>query len=235
MVTAAPPAVLESLRALVERRVDPGARAWLAAAVAAAGDPAARPALLEAFTGAGRRLGREALAPDPAARQALTAAGVTWPVESWGLDDAGRVVLLLAAAIRWPAGAFEALVEEGYRQGDTRERRAVLRGLPLLPAAERFVPLGIEACRTSVQPVFEAIACENPYPSRYFPGPSFNQLVLKALFVGVALDRILGWGERVTAELRQMAADYASERRAAGRPVPGDVDRILAGGGGEAR
>ena len=56
----------------------------------------------------------------------------------------------------------------------------------------------------------EAIACENPYPARYFPELNFNQMVLKALFTGVALARIIGCDGRVTSELSRMAADYAS-------------------------
>jgi hypothetical protein len=137
------------------------------------------------------------------------------------------VGLLLHAAAGVAPGELETLVEECFLQGDTRERQAVLRTLALLPDPGRFVPLGVEACRTSVQPVFEAIACENPFPARHFPESSFNQMVLKAVFIGVAVGRILGIEARITAELRRMAADYASERRAAGRSVPDDVAYLL--------
>ena len=51
-------------------------------------------------------------------------------------------------------------------------------------------------------------------------------MVLKALFVGVAVDRIVGLDGRLTPELARMAADYASERRAAGRSVPSDIARL---------
>jgi len=105
----------------------------------------------------------------------------------------------------------------------------VLRTLILLPEPLRFVPLGVEACRTSVQPVFEAIACENPFPARHFPEASFNQMVLKAIFIEVPIGRILELESRITPELQRMAADYASERRAAGRSVPKDVTRLVDG------
>jgi hypothetical protein len=75
--------------------------------------------------------------------------------------------------------------------------------------------------------VFQAIACENSYPASHFAEPNFNQLVIKAFFTGIAVRRIAGLEERKTAELRRMAADYASERRAAGRSVPGDIDLVL--------
>ena len=67
------------------------------------------------------------------------------------------------------------------------------------------------------------MACENPYPSQHFPDRNFNQLVLKALFNGVALSRVVGLASRLNAELTRMAGDYADERRAAGRAVPSDI------------
>ena len=90
------------------------------------------------------------------------------------------------------------------------------------------LPIALDACRSSTQPVFEAIACENPYPAAYFPEASFNQMALKAVFTGVALARILGLASRRTPELARMAADYADERRAAGRPVPSDLGDLIA-------
>jgi hypothetical protein len=119
------------------------------------------------------------------------------------------------------------LLEACYARGDNRERQAVLRALPLLPERARFVPMAIEACRSNVQTVFQAIACENPLPAEEFPDPNFNQLVLKALFNGVALSRIVGVSRRAGPELARMAADYAAERRAAGRSVPSDIDLVL--------
>jgi hypothetical protein len=202
-------------------------RDWLAGAVATARPPLDRNGFATAFALTARRTGRAAPEPAPAEAARLRAAGVTWPTAPWGLDGLTRVGLLLHAAAGVAPGELETLVEECFLQGDTRERQAVLRTLALLPDPGRFVPLGVEACRTSVQPVFEAIACENPFPARHFPESSFNQMVLKAVFIGVAVGRILGIEARITAELRRMAADYASERRAAGRSVPDDVAYLL--------
>jgi hypothetical protein len=107
-----------------------------------------------------------------------------------------------------------------------RDRRAVLRALPLLPDAGRFVAIALDACRSHIQPVFEAIACENPYPARHFLEASFNQMVLKALFTGVTLGRIAGLEGRITPELTRMALAYARERELAGRSVPADIGRL---------
>jgi hypothetical protein len=153
-----------------------------------------------AFSSAGRRLGAGALA--------------------------GRVELIARAAGALAIDDLVTLVDGCFRTGDNDERRAVLAALERLPAPERFVPLAVAACRTNVVPVFEAIACENPFAARHFPEAAFNQLVLKALFVGVAIDRIVGLADRITPELERMAAAYASERRAAGRPVSDDTERL---------
>jgi hypothetical protein len=185
--------------------------------------PAAREAFVVAFAAATRRLGTAPVVADAAARAALAAAGVQWPASGFGHDELGRIAMLLAAATRLPAVELASVVEDCYRHGDTREREAVLRALALLPAPERFLALALDACRSHVQPVFEAVACENPYPAAHFPAASFNQMVLKALFTGAALARIIGLEGRRTPELARMAADYASERRAAGRSVPADV------------
>lgn len=183
---------------------------------------------LAELAGAPRWLGKAPIALDPAEREALRVAGVSWPVEGWPLDQLGRVAMLVIASTRLAPSELERLLGDVHRQGETRERQALLRALPFMIMPERFVDLAVDACRTNELPVFEAIACENPYPAAYFPLLSFNQMVLKALFLGVGLDRVLGLERRRTPELARMAADYASERRAAGRSVPADIDRLLA-------
>ena len=226
-VTASPLVAL--FHDLLESHVEESGRRWwalAAASVAERGDE-----LGERFTGASRRVGKHALALTAAERERLTRQGVDWPVTHWAMDDLARVTLLLLCAAVRPA--HREAVETCYREGDNRERQAVLYALPLLPVPETFVELAVEACRTHVQPVFEAIACENPYPARYFPEPAFNQMALKAVFTGVALERIVGLRSRATEELARMAADYASERRAAGRPVPADLDLLMSAKGSE--
>jgi hypothetical protein len=147
------------------------------------------------------------------------------------LVERARGALVRVALDALPESEHVALVRELYRRGDSEERRAVLRSLPLLPAAERFASIAIDACRSNVQIVFEAIACENPYAATYFHPEAFQQLVLKALFTAVPLARIEGLEPRRTPELARMAADYASELRAAGRAVSRDVEQLARGPG----
>lgn len=139
--------------------------------------------------------------------------------------ELGRLALVLAALEH---ADDPTLVERLYRTGELGEQQSVLRMLPRLPGPQRFTMLAIEACRSNARPVFAAIASDNPFPAAWFPDPAFGQLVLKALFVGLPVASIVGLPARATAALRDMVQGYASERRAAGRPVPDDVDVIAA-------
>jgi len=213
---------LDLYRAIARRHAAPDARVWLDATLDGLRSPLDHGAFGVAYASAGRRLGEAPVAALAAERAALAATGLTAPAGR-PAADVGRMALLVAAVGLVPAGEQAAFVDRAYRRGAGRERHAVLAALPALPAAERFVATAVEACRTNVQSEFEAIACDNPYPARHFAEPQFNQLVLKALFIGVPLGRVVGLEVRVGPELRRMVEAFACERRAAGRPVPDDV------------
>jgi hypothetical protein len=174
------------------------------------------------WSGAGRRLGqgRIALATDD--ERCLP----SFP-EGWCADELGRTLLLQGALASRRPDVHVALVEELFATSDLRERQAVVRALPHLPAPERFVAVGIEAVRNNAVPVIEAMSCDNAFPARHFPDAPFNQMVLKCLFCEVPLGRVVDLKRRVTPELRSMVDSYAEERRAAGRIVPADVALIL--------
>jgi hypothetical protein len=205
---------------LVNTRCEARFRGWLEQAWAGGAK-----AFAAAFAGAGRRLGETPVEPTAEEAQRIREAGLR-ELAGWPLEQVARVALLMRAVERTPLGEQPALLSEVFARGANAERQAVLRALPMLPGPARFLETAIEACRTNVRTVFEAIACENPFPAAYFPEPAFNQMLLKALFVGVNLERIQGWQARITPELQRMAADYASERSAAGRSVPSDIALI---------
>jgi hypothetical protein len=178
-------------------------------------------ALCTAYTAASARVGRASASLDESARRPFEAAGLD--VSRWTIDDFARAALLAAAADRLGADAFADAATACFERGDAREQQSWLKALSVLPDPERFLRLAIDACRTNIIPLFESIACENPYPARYFPERNFNQMVLKSLFNSIALTRIVGLPGRLNAELSRMAGDYAAERRAAGRTVPADI------------
>jgi hypothetical protein len=105
--------------------------------------------------------------------------------------------------------------------------------LPLLPANARLAAYAGQGCRTNMRTVFEAVACDSPYPSRYFDDVAWRQLVIKSVFIDVPLWRVEGLDERLSPELARMALDLADERRSAGRPVPPQLWLCLGRYGGE--
>jgi hypothetical protein len=166
------------------------------------------------------------------------------------VDQAARIAFLLAAAEADEAG-FPRRLAELYRTAELAESIAYLRGLALFPAPRALLPVAGEGVRSAVQPIFEAVAHRNPYPAEFFDRTAWNQMVLKALFVGSALAPIQGLAERANAELAGVLLDYAHERWAAGRPVSpelwlcvgpfaegralADLERVLATGSPEER
>ena len=211
---------------IVRGRARPTAQAWLDNALTELDGGFDDPEFAVAFAGAGRRLGAEPVTLVAPEAERFRAAALPSP-EGWGLDEVGRTALLRVALEHLPEPAHRSFVDELFRRGDNRERQAVLRALAVLPGPERFVGIAVEACRTNVRPVFEAIACHNPYALRHFTDHHFAHLVLKALFTDVPLASVEGLETRRTPDLVRMVADYARERRAAGRPVPPDCALVL--------
>jgi hypothetical protein len=212
---------------LVVARASASAREWLSARVISSGGAAGGAALTPesfgaVYSGAGRRLGPSPVELSTSERAQLTQAGLPMP-EGWPLSALARAGLLVVVMNGIERDARVKLAHGVFKTGDNDERAALLKALSLLPEPEAFVELAVDACRTHVQSVFEAIACENSYPMRYFPDHNFNQMVLKSFFTGVAVKRIEGLAARRTPELVRMAEAYASERRAAGRSVPDDL------------
>lgn len=138
-----------------------------------------------------------------------------------------RGILLMHAVAGTPAAERDEFVFEIFVRSDNAEKESLLRTLPLLPESARYLQTAVEACRTNVETVFTAIACENPYPARHFPELHFNQMVMKTLFIGLPLARIVGLTDRITPSLKQMVRDHIAERTAAGRAVQSDTATIL--------
>ncbi|GGR61309.1 hypothetical protein J2S40_000865 [Nocardioides luteus] len=166
------------------------------------------------FPAAAREIGRTpGTSPEPGAER---------------VEDDVRVRLLVALrdGLAGEADALSAEVHDLYRFGDADERRAVLLGLGELGDAigDRAVDLLHDALRTN-DPRLVAAAM-GTYAARLDPA-AWRQAVLKCLFVGVPLRLVADLDRRADDELRRMVADYAGERRAAGREVPADALALL--------
>ncbi|WP_218783357.1 EboA domain-containing protein, partial [Streptomyces sp. BR123] len=191
----------ESLRSALDQEHRPRLAAGLAA-VAADGPRA----LDRRFPAAGRDHGR---GPLPG-----------WA--GWTVEDAVRTLLLRALTRYGTTGAaLAAEAADRYAQGDAAERRGVLRALPFLPVGDRAVHLTDDAVRTNDNRLIAAAL--GPYARAHLDQYRWRQAVLKCLFTGIPLARVSGLNERRDAELARMARAFATERRAAGRPVPADL------------
>jgi hypothetical protein len=201
-------------------RAEPAAQAFVARAFDAATSPESVP-FRAVLASVARRLGPSGTKPPARLPELSDAVRPHWTLTDW------IRAALIARALSATSDGQPELVQRLFEAGEIGEQESILRTLGLLPEPSRFVETGLLGCRTNARRVFEAIACDNAYPERHFPELGFNQMVLKAIFIEVPVSRIEGLARRSGPELVRMAKDYASERRAAGRSVPSDIDLIL--------
>ncbi|RNC88598.1 MAG: hypothetical protein ED555_13260 [Allomuricauda sp.] len=132
--------------------------------------------------------------------------------------ELGRVSIIVAALHENPV-FFTPKVQNLIQVADKVELATFLRYLSLLPNPEDFQMVAVEALRTNITPVFDALSQKNPYPGLYFDDAQWNQMYLKAAFMQCDLSGILDVDKRSNADLARIIADYAHERWAASRPV----------------
>ncbi|NJD31204.1 MAG: hypothetical protein FIB04_04895 [Gammaproteobacteria bacterium] len=172
-----------------------------------------------------RRLGMAPLGLQAADLEAAAASRAGWDPSDWTVDQAARVYLLLVST---PDGAETSRrLDRLCGAADIGELVAFHRGLPLYPDQPRHALRAAEGVRSNMRVVFEAVAHRNPYPSEQFAEQAWNQMVLKALFVGTRLDLVVGLDRRRNANLARMLCDYAHERWAASRPVSPELWRCV--------
>ena len=128
-------------------------------------------------------------------------------------------IFLLSEALEADRNYFVPKVGQLIQVADTSELITFLRYLYYLPEGASFVNAGVEALRTNIADVFDAIALDNPYPANYFDEQQWNQMYLKAAFMERDLLRIREVSRRGNAKLARIISDYAHERWAASRKV----------------
>ena len=212
------------LRDALERHGDEAGRAWLDEKRAAIAGGAPDRTFFMSYSAAARRFGRDPLGLDDAALAAANELVPGWDPSGWTAMQAARAVLLLALP---DDDAFLPTIEKLLDAADIGEQIAAYQALPLLPQPEGLLGRAREGTRTNITAVFESIAHGNPYPRDHFPEEPWNQMVLKALFVGVTLAPIVGLDERANPALMRMLCDYAHERWAAGRRVSPELWRCV--------
>lgn len=128
-------------------------------------------------------------------------------------------IYMLSSVLEENGTYFQPKVANLIQVADTGELETFLKFLILLPNAENYKQAAVEALRTNIATVFDAISADNPYPAAHFNDQQWNQMYLKAAFMQQNLSRILAIDERANADLARIISDYAHERWAASRDV----------------
>jgi len=211
----------------IARASNEGAASWFRETIEDIRHGAGGDRLAVAIGLAPRRLGKAdlPLTPDDKSRAMALRSGLD-PRE-WSIDQAARIAFM-AASYSGDDVAFAAAFDGFCATASLNELIALCRGLPVYPAAKLLEPRAREAVRSGMKPVFEAVAHRNPYPVECFTEEAWNQMVVKAFFIGSHLWPIQQLDRRGNPRLARMLVDLAQERWAAGRPVSGEVWRCVA-------
>lgn len=209
------PSVSDHLKKLLFSRLDTQQATWFEDRLAVTLEPPSGRDLFLTYTLIGRKL--------PAIGVEVTEAPKEWLwsyLKGHGirLDQLARIYLLARALERDPY-YFVPKVGTLLQVADTGELTTFLHFLPVLPHSEEFAAAAVDALRTNISTVFDAIALENPYPEAHFDQAQWNQMYLKAAFMERDLLKIIGVEHRSNARLARIISDYAHERWAASRPV----------------
>jgi hypothetical protein len=218
---------LKLAEAWISQKTDDRGIAWFCGAVRDVAHAANERALSIAIGLAPRRLGKADLALTAAD---LARAGALRPgldLSDWSIDQLARVALM-AASHSGDDDAFASRFDSFCATAEINELIALCRGLPVYPDAASIEPRAREAVRSGMKPVFEAVAHRNPYPRETFSEGAWNQMVVKAFFIGSTLWPIQGLDARANPRLARMLVGLAQERWAAQRPVSGEVWRCVA-------
>ncbi len=131
--------------------------------------------------------------------------------------EMSRILLLLS--VLESDEVFLKPVQQLIQISDKTELETFLKYLVLLPKSEHFKFAAVEALRTNIATVFNAISQHNPYPARYFTNAEWNQMYLKAAFMQQDLKKIPDVDNMANKDLTRIVSDYAHERWAASRDI----------------
>ena len=216
---------VELLGQWLAARLPESAATWLANGIDRCRTGTADRDLYLLMSAVSRQVGNAPLALTAAEIAAGSESRPGWDPRDWTLHEAVRVYILCAST---SDGAQMSLrLDRLCSAADVGELVAFYRGLPLYPDQPRYAQRAAEGIRSNMRVVFEAVAHRNPYPAEQLTEAAWNQMVLKALFVGSQLAPIVGLDGRRNPTLGRMLCDYAHERWAAARPVSLELWRCV--------
>lgn len=187
-----------------------------------------QPQLTTAFVVATTKIGKETVQLSEEEHVALQALRSGLTIQNWTCSHLFRVWLLLHIDVT-DKQRYTQLIERLFRVADLNELVALYSALPLLAYPDSWRMRCAEGVRSNMGDVLRAVICNNPYPSEELQESAWNQLVLKAFFVDLPVEQIIGIHERANARLAETLADYVAERKSAGRDVHPKIYELMSG------
>lgn len=172
-----------------------------------------------------RKIDREAIQFSEAHLSTIKSFEPAFNPELWTLDQLCRLALMLSLDTATSKSKIETLMDAS----DMRELVTIYKSLIFLENAEEFMMKAVDGIRTNMIDVFDSIALNNSYPSKYFSEDAWNQVILKAIFNERPIYKIVGLEKRNNQKLANILYDYAHERWAAGRRVTPELWRMMSG------
>ncbi|MDA8685817.1 EboA domain-containing protein [Robiginitalea sp.] len=206
----------ETLRKLLFANLEPVLQEWLTDKLVSAINPPSARDLFLTYTLIGRKFTKNQVVIEEEFSDSATF--IYLKHHQITLDQLARIYVLNAALESEPE-YFVPKIGTLMQVADTGELIAFLRYLCVLQRADAFTTIAVDALRTNISDVFDAIALANPYPEQYFNEGQWNQMYLKAAFMQRDLLGIQGVNTRANAALTKIISDYAHERWAASRDI----------------
>lgn len=217
---------IELLHNCLSRQISHEALIWLEEKTNQISQGAMQRLFYTAFSAVPRYLGKQQLTLSTQDLRAAAAIRPGWNPQHWSVDQAGRTWIVLSL----PHADIEKylwILEQVFTTADVRELIALYQSLPLMPHPEKHYARAAEGVRSNMTSVFNAVALRNPYPAEHFDDLAWNQMILKAVFVGSPLYLIHNSDRRANPQLAKMLLDYARERWAAKRSVTPEIWRFV--------
>ncbi|PRC93430.1 EboA domain-containing protein [Solimicrobium silvestre] len=215
---------LDWLSTTLHQQLDDAANAWFVSQLAQLHNEANEAKLFKALGLAARYVGKSSLLFNEQEAAKLRRG---FDPTYWSVDQAVRVAFLLTSFVHQP-DEFSARLNRIADSAEINELIALYRGFALYPASAELEPRAREAIRSSMRPIFEAMAHRNPYPADIFDQAAWNQMIVKCFFMDSALWPIQGLEQRANPELARILVDLAHERWAAGRAINPELWRCVA-------
>ena len=171
-----------------------------------------------------RKLGKADLKPSAEELQAANQLRPGLDPSDWSIDQTARIVFTLAV-YQADDASFAHQVSLLVDTSEINELLAIFRGFALFPQPQALEPKAREAIRSTMRPVYEAMAHRNPYPLEFFDEAAWNQMIVKAFFLDSSIWQIQGVDQRYNTDLSTMLIKLVQERWAADRFIAPEIWR----------